>query len=102
MRYYRDVSGIERIRTKESHRPKTWRGYEPIKREDSEDTRIRKDIYRIIMEMMRNSKNTIETEIYLRGLYPNYADFIPKVVNDIYKKYKKIEDKEIKNDGDER
>lgn len=102
MRFTRNVSGLERLYSNMSYKrknPKYYMDNIGPRREQSEDTKIRKDIYRIIIEMLNNNKGTIEIEIYLRELYPNYAEYIPKVVNDQYIKFNASKKKNKEDDG---
>ena len=105
MRFIRDVNGIERIRTKATYKPKRLRGYEPEKREMSEDTKIRREIYVKTVEMITKGEHPMKVEAVLRDIYPGYSTLIAQLVNDQFLKYNKKANKsaEIKcNDGDER
>jgi len=107
MRFVNDENGLSRIRNNQKYKPKPISYYcdrKPKIKVESEDTKIRKDIYKNIIELMANNKSNIEIEIYLRNMYPDYAEYIAKVVNDQFvkrnlNKKTKIVDTEI---GDER
>jgi len=107
MRDTRNINGILRLKNNRVYTPMIARYCSTAPhREQSEDTKIRRNIYRIIIEMIQQNKSNVEIEIYLRNLYPDYAEYIPKVINDQFAKRKlkekTAEDEKTKNDGDER
>ena len=100
-------SGVERLRKNTTYKRKksTYKGLVPYKKpEPSEDTVIRKDINKIIMDMINQNKGDIEIEVYIRNKYPNYADYIPKMISHHSNKLRKIQVKKAENikSGDER
>jgi len=105
MGYTRDINGLLRMKTK--YTPKAKKAYFPplkVNKEESEDTRIRKDIHRIIIKKIGENKSNIEIEIYIRSMYPDYAEYIAKMVNDQFTKRglnRRVEDSDIEI-GDER
>jgi len=101
-----EICGIERLRKNETYRPQKSRKkiHIPYIKVESDDTKIRRDIYATIISMIKEKKSDIEIEIFLRNKYPDYAEVIPKFISDQFAKYssnKKVET-EAKETGDER
>ena len=90
MKYTRELNGVERLKNARNYSPgsKCYKERKFKKREESEDTRIRKDINKTIMDMLDQNKCDIEIEIYLRNIYPNYAEYIAKMISNRISKLK--------------
>lgn len=79
MRFTRNLSGLKRIRTNGAYK-RNIEYISPKKEETSNDTIARWVINSKIIEMLEQNKGDIEIEIYLREKYPNYAEYIPKMI----------------------
>ena len=90
----RDINGIRRlwntrVKTNISHL------YVPFKKEEtSEDTIIRRDINKTIMDMIQEKKGRVEIEIYLTNKYPNYSEYILKMISHRFDKQNSNKDKD--------
>ena len=105
MRFTRDVKGLARIKTQYAKTlKKPFFASFPKNNEESEDTKVRKNIHKIILEKIGEEKSNIEIEIYLRNMYPDYAEYIAKMINDQFIKMglNKKEEVSDKETGDER
>ena len=106
MRYTRSVSGLTRLSDyRKKHRNREYdNGWyyagKPAPKEQSEDTKIRMDINTTIRNMMFEGKNDVQIEIYLTDLYPNYSEYILKMISHQFSKNntsKSVESKDGKN-----
>ncbi len=91
MRCTRDITGLNRLTSNRvySRRPNDhYYNYGPLpkKTEESEDTKIRKDINTTIIEMIKEGKNDIQIELHLKNLYPNYSEYILKMISHQFSK----------------
>lgn len=94
MKSEKRVSGLERIRTNStSYRGGScsdFYGYNQYKRAESEDTKIRRNIYAIINNMAQEEKTSIEIKAILTEKYPNYEEYIIKMINQYFGKLNSI------------
>ena len=108
MRFVKDKSGIERTRTKYTQGDRVgkircgFNTYQPHINKQSEDTIIRRDINKTIMDMIQEKKGRIEIEIYLTNKYPNYSEYILKMLSHRFDKQNSSKDKENDTDLGER
>ena len=106
MRFIKKSSGLNRIKNNRSSYTAGFRSdyYVSTKREESEDTKIRKDIYTILNNMARENKSSIEIKYALTDKYPNYEEYIIKMINQYFGKINSNKKSKTSNEekGDER
>ena len=102
MRFTRNIDGLSRIsdhekRYRHKYNDKGWY-YDPLKKsEPSEDTKTRKNINETIVKMIKEGKNDIQIEIYLKNMYPTYSEYILKMISHQFSKIKSSDSKDGKN-----
>ena len=106
MRTDRRIPGLERIRNNTTSRIKgMWTNFDIYdKREVSEDTTIRRNIYDIINNMAKENKSSIEIKTALTEKYPTYEEYIIKMINQYFGKLNSNNTRKSSNTsrGDER
>lgn len=100
MRYTRNLTGLERIiqegrKSRKKYKDYSWYYDNRRKTIESKDTKIRKDINLTIKSMIDAKKNDIQIEMYLTQLYPDYSEYIPKMISHHFSKLKEAN---IKNE----
>ena len=98
--YYKDTSGKwKRIPGKRI--ANCYIGVTANDKNESEDTRTRKDINGIIRGMAEQKKSSIEIKLILSEKYPNYEEYIIKMINQYFGKPNKTKNSNVEM-GDER
>ena len=101
MRYpRRNISSLERL-TKSRNIPSASDYFFNTKkpaRQESEDTKARKDINETVIKMIKEGKNDIQIELYLKDLYPNYSEYILKMISHQFSKINASKSENSKDD----
>lgn len=101
MRTDRRIPGLERIRNNTTSRIKgMWTNFDIYdKREVSEDTKIRRDVYDTISTMGKEGKSSIEIKLILTEKYPTYEEYIIKMINQYFNKLNSTNNRKSSNTG---
>jgi len=107
MRYVRNRKGLNRLKTNRQYTGGNMSNYNNIskaKKEESEDTKIRRDIHVILVRMAKDNKSSIEIKYCLTDKYPDYEEYIIKMINQLSSKMDSLntKPKASREEGDER
>ena len=99
MRYTKNITGLARLRKNEEYKPKPISTYIPTTKEESKDTRIRKEINSIIDNMIQQNKSNMEIQIFLANEYPDYTEYIIKMIKH---HFNKLNQKKLTKDSNDK
>ena len=109
MRYTIIIDGLNRLgnyRRKNANRfeDRGWYYDEKKENEQSSDTKIRIDINSSVISMIKEGKGRVQIEVILTEKYPDYSEYILKMINHQFSKFNKTttEVSKDENSGEER